>query len=258
MSLTALSKGALAQLAHALASGRVKTSSPERLGGIVAPSEVHLAGDALGHLSALGLSGEQAAAVVRLVIDERAAGDSHRIDQVWSGPEGTAAQTRDTAVVVRELFENARERVLVSSYVLYQTRQLFEPLARAAARYPELAVRLFVTVRREWKDGTDSERLVRAFVEQFKRDWPGPRLPELFHDPRGLSLGSESKAVLHAKCVVVDGRRSFVTSANFTEAAHERNFELGLLVDDVSLARSIEGQFDSLIQRRLVERLLPK
>lgn len=62
--------------------------------------------------------------------------------------------------------------------------------------------------------------------------------------------------MLHAKCVVVDGRRSFVTSANFTEAAQERNFELGLPVDDELLARSIESQFETLIQRGLVSRLL--
>jgi len=154
--------------------------------------------------------------------------------------------------VVRELFEAAKERVLVSSYVLYQTAQLFEPLARAMESNPLLEVKLFVTVLRESKGHRDGDELVAAFAKRFRNDWPGSRLPAVYHDPRSLVMGAGDRAVLHAKCVVVDGRRSFVTSANFTEAAQERNFELGLLADDELLARSIESQFETLIERNLV------
>lgn len=255
MSLSRLSKGALDQLAYGLASGRIEIASPGTLTGWTHASEAPLASDALRHLAALGLTRDQAAAVVKLVLGERATADENRLDAVWSGPEGTAAQTRDTGVVVRELFEGAHERVLVSSYVLYQTAQLFEPLVVAMDRNPALAVRLFVTVLRESGDHRASEDIAASFKDRFQKDWPGRRLPSVFHDPR--SLATAGRAVLHAKCVVIDGRRSFVTSANFTEAAHERNFELGLLVDDELLARSIEGQFESLIQRGLVMSLLP-
>lgn len=78
----------------------------------------------------------------------------------------------------------------------------------------------------------------------------------MFHDPRSLLTGSAGRAVLHAKCVIIDGRRSFATSANFTEAAQERNFELGVLAEDELLARSIESQFEALIDRGLVRPLL--
>jgi phosphatidylserine/phosphatidylglycerophosphate/cardiolipin synthase-like enzyme len=46
--------------------------------------------------------------------------------------------------------------------------------------------------------------------------------------------------VLHAKAVVADDEAVFVTSANLTEAAFDRNIELGLLVLDRALALSIE------------------
>ena len=36
----------------------------------------------------------------------------------------------------------------------------------------------------------------------------------------------------HSKCVVVDGRAWFVTSANFTRREHERYIEVGALIDD--------------------------
>ena len=46
-----------------------------------------------------------------------------------------------------------------------------------------------------------------------------------------------------------------MTSANFTEAAQERNIELGLLVDSQIIARRIEEHFMSLIENGYLERL---
>ena len=58
--------------------------------------------------------------------------------------------------------------------------------------------------------------------------------------------------VLHAKAVVADEETVFVTSANFTEAALERNIELGLLVRDRALAASIVGHFRGLIEGQML------
>ena len=67
--------------------------------------------------------------------------------------------------------------------------------------------------------------------------WPDDlRLPEVWYCP----------TTLHAKCVVVDGRWVFVTSANFTEAAQERNIEVGLLSRSAALAARVAGHFESL------------
>ena len=60
---------------------------------------------------------------------------------------------------------------------------------------------------------------------------------------------------MHAKCVIMDGRKALVTSANFTEAAQERNIELGLLIGSHTVARRIEEHFMSLIRNRYLEKL---
>jgi phosphatidylserine/phosphatidylglycerophosphate/cardiolipin synthase-like enzyme len=44
----------------------------------------------------------------------------------------------------------------------------------------------------------------------------------------------------------------FVTSANLTEAALERNIELGLLVRDRALAATVTCHFQGLIDRALL------
>lgn len=61
--------------------------------------------------------------------------------------------------------------------------------------------------------------------------------------------------MLHAKCVVTDGRWTLLTSANFTEAAQERNIEAGVLVDDPRLAARVTRQLDELVHRRALRRL---
>lgn len=60
----------------------------------------------------------------------------------------------------------------------------------------------------------------------------------MFYDPRALELEGPT-GILHTKAVVVDDEVVFVTSANFTEAAPERNIEMGLLVHDPAVAVTV-------------------
>ena len=62
------------------------------------------------------------------------------------------------------------------------------------------------------------------------------------------------RGVLHAKALVVDDEAAFVTSANLTEAAFDRNLELGVLSRDRALASGLARHFRVLIDQ---EWLLP-
>lgn len=110
-------------------------------------------------------------------------------------------------------------------------------------------MRVFANIHRKYLDETPSAQLVREFATQVKDQvWPGQRLPEVFYDPRSLETDAQKCAVLHAKAVVVDGRWTLLTSANFTEAAQERNIEAGVVVDDTRLAERVERQFDQFVE----------
>src|SRR5260370_2990688 len=54
--------------------------------------------------------------------------------------------------------------------------------------------------------------------------------------------------ILHVKCAVADGRRIFLSSANFTEYAFTINMELGLLVTGGKLPEQVERHFDRLVE----------
>ena len=76
----------------------------------------------------------------------------------------------------------------------------------------------------------------------------------MYYDPRALELNGPG-GVLHAKAIVADDEAVFVTSANLTEAALDRNIEVGLLVCDRALAATLSSHFRGLIDRELLSPL---
>ena len=78
-------------------------------------------------------------------------------------------------------------------------------------------------------------------------------MPALYYDPRSLDLEAVKRSSLHAKCIVVDRRVAFVTSANFTEAAQTRNIEVGALIRCEQFAGRLVGHFERLVDAALLK-----
>ena len=199
------------------------------------------------------LGDQAAAALLSVLATERRATDAvadRRVELVWSGPERDGAGTRDTAVVVRELISRADHDILLSGYAVFGGKAIFAPLAELAAARPGLRVRLFLNVMRPKGDLRSAAEVAADFRRALLKDeWPGGPVPEIYYDPRALHPDPAQRAVLHAKCIVVDGLRALVTSANLTEAAQTRNIEAGVLVEDEVFAKSLRVQFDDLVAR---------
>jgi phosphatidylserine/phosphatidylglycerophosphate/cardiolipin synthase-like enzyme len=256
-SLLLLPESDLPSLIAALRSGRL--SQPFSAAVIEHLVGHAISAEAIGafeELQRLGFSEEQLATALELVFQDR----RHRprledaIDLVMSGPEARGVANRDTRVVVRELFANAQVSVLVAGYAVYQGRSVFEALADRMANVPQLKVRLCLDIQRGPGDTTLASLLIRRFADRFRTtQWPQDRpLPEVYYDPRSLDLSSHERSAMHAKCIVVDGRELFISSANFTEAAQNRNVEVGILVRSPSAAQNLARHFDALVAERLL------
>jgi len=207
----------------------------------------------LVELGRLGISGPAAAAWLRAV--ERAAARNRKPDLVWSGPEVPGLHARDTRRVYEELLGSAERSILASTYAFFDGPKAFEVLARRMDATPALRVTLLLNIQRKWGNATASEQLVRGFAERFwKTDWPGSSRPSVFYDPRAL-VPDGPGGVLHAKAVVADDEAVFITSANLTEAALDRNIELGVLIRDRAIALTVGGYFRNLIDRDLLKPL---
>ena len=161
-------------------------------------------------------------------------------------------------MVVQDLFRSAERSILVAGYELYQAEAVFRTLADRMIEQPAPTVRMFLNVKRPVGNTSTDSELIAGFGFRFRtQHWPQDRiLPEIYFDPRSLSIDTKQRAVLHAKCVVIDGRTAFVSSANFTEAAQERNIEVGVLVRSQIVAERLTNFFASLISTGAVRRAL--
>ncbi len=198
----------------------------------------------------------QAAAVLSMVAAERGAAAAQarrRVELVWSGPEGKA-QSRDTAIVISELFTKAQRKVLMSTYNVGWKRGLFGPLVEKMQRNASFELTMFVHINWELtKDYIKSgEEPVAAFRRWFvETHWGDVRLPDVYYDPRALLEKHSPK--LHAKCVIVDDAVALVTSANFSEAAQNDNIEAGVRVDDAHFATALAQQFEGLVATKKLD-----
>jgi phosphatidylserine/phosphatidylglycerophosphate/cardiolipin synthase-like enzyme len=240
------------RLAQALASGLLETSSSlvslQSALGLRQGGEAIV--EALADLERLGVTGTAAAAWMHSL--EEAALRTPRPDLVWSGPEVPGLYARDTRRVYEELLGSADRSVWVSTYAFFDGPRAFETLSRRMDDQPHLRVTLLLNIQRRRGDATAAPALVQRFAAHFwETDWPGSSRPQVYYDPRSLEPAGPG-GVLHAKAVISDDETVFITSANLTEAAFDRNFELGLLVRDRALARSVSSYFRGLIDRKLL------
>lgn len=253
--------GDLSLLIRALESRRlVEPYSSLQLSRIVSTSIAVPIQQGLEQLCEQGFNETQIAHTLKLLVADRS---TRQIDEalfecVTSGPEAPGITNRDTAVVVRELFSHAEKSVMVVGFAVYQGRQVFESLAHRMDANPDLDVQLYLNIPRGYRDTTLSQILVAQFVNNFKtKEWPKEsRLPKVFYDPRSLAEEHSKRSSLHAKCVVVDERHIFISSANFTEAAQERNIEVGLKVESEKLAKQLLGHFDQLLNHGAVKQAI--
>jgi phosphatidylserine/phosphatidylglycerophosphate/cardiolipin synthase-like enzyme len=115
-----------------------------------------------------------------------------------------------------------------------------------------MEVFLLLNIERKHGDSSARDELVRRFADRFwGNDWPGKRRPTVFFDPRSLEE-KHAEGVLHAKAVVKDESVLFITSANLTEAALDRNIELGLVLRDPAMAANVVAHFRTLIDHGLL------
>jgi len=159
--------------------------------------------------------------------------------------------------VIEDLFAGARRSVLVAGYSFDHASELFAPLRRRAEGLLALgeacpSVRVILDCSRiQAQPGDGPEDLARRAAEGFRRMcWPdGPLRPRLQYyrpsterSPQGLAPYS-----MHAKCIIVDGEKALVGSANFsTRGRDNRSLEVGALIGDHPFVQSLLAAWEDV------------
>jgi phosphatidylserine/phosphatidylglycerophosphate/cardiolipin synthase-like enzyme len=192
-------------------------------------------------MSAATPGAEIAAGIEAAAFQERRLRAMSSVELVWTGPSTLSAGLRSTEQVILEMFRAARHSVYLVTFAAYKVGSLVAALREAIARGVRVS---FVLEDKEESAGKVSVSALQALsgaglgaVKTYL--WP---LERRQRNERG-DHGS-----LHAKCVLVDGERLFVTSANMTEFALTLNIELGVLLTGGEAPRQAERKLTELIR----------
>jgi phosphatidylserine/phosphatidylglycerophosphate/cardiolipin synthase-like enzyme len=254
--LSSLTDSELRQLSAELSSGRLAPPyEPLMLSRWMSPTQAAVLASQLSTYDEQGFDPRHLALLCLAVLEDRSrrAGIGEFVDLVATSPLDVPDACRDTSAVVQSLFAAAEQSVDVVGYAIFQGREVFRILADRMHEVPELQVRMFLNVVRPTGDTSAPREIVRRFARRFvDRDWPaGKRLPDLYYDPRAVDAEPSRRASLHAKVVIVDDCRCFISSANFTEAGHERNIEIGVRLESDHIASQLRHFLTSLLQARV-------
>lgn len=165
---------------------------------------------------------------------------------VWTGPSTGMVPVRHTEQVLCELIESARNRLFIVSFVAYEVATIIKTLQDAIGRRVQIDVLLESSIERGGKVAVDSVSIMKEAIPSANiYVW----LNKLSKDISFLP------GAVHAKCAVSDGKLAFITSANLSVAAMERNMELGILVRGGHLPEELHRHLDALVTTEIVEQV---
>lgn len=192
-----------------------------------------------------GLSPAQVAAALRAACVAAALqGARGTIELVWSGPSTGVVPVRRTEQVVCEVIDTASERLFLVSFVAYKPDRIVASLQAAVAR----GVRVEILLESSTKLGG---QLDFDSVDSLRRELPTATF-YTWRQERSSSAGDAKPGAVHAKCAVADGRTAFISSANLTGAAMDKNMELGVVVHGGHIPEQLAEHLEALSHSAIV------
>jgi phosphatidylserine/phosphatidylglycerophosphate/cardiolipin synthase-like enzyme len=164
------------------------------------------------------------------------------VELVWTGPTTRFVPTRRTEQVLLDLIASATKDFFLVSFVAYDVPSVVTALNDAATRGVRIRILLEASTSHGGTLDKDLVPKMRASVlaaELFT--WR--RRPEPFVDGK-----------VHAKVAVVDGARAFITSANLTSHALEKNMEAGVLISGGPVPKTLSDHLQALSDVGVLER----
>ncbi len=189
-----------------------------------------------------GVSGAEVSGMLLGATEARVRGEREQsVELVWTGPTTRYVRTRRTEQVLIDLVASAIKDVFVVSFVTYDVPGVITALNEAVGRGVRVRVLLEASASHGGTLDVDLLTKMRTRVP----------LAEFFTWKERSGPFVDGK--VHAKVAVVDGERAFITSANLTGHALEKNMEAGVLIRGGSVPRALSDHLQALIDVRIVE-----
>ena len=157
------------------------------------------------------------------------------VELVWTGPTTRFVPTRRTAQVLIDLIASAQNDLFLVSFVAYDVKNVVKALHEAVDRGVKIFILLEASVEHGGTLNIDPGATMKASVPSAEIfTWKDKAEP--FVDGK-----------VHAKVAVVDSSRAFITSANLTGHALEKNMEAGVLINGGDVPKTLKDHLQALV-----------
>lgn len=165
------------------------------------------------------------------------------VELVWTGPTTPYVATRRTEQVLLDLIGQARNDLFLVSFVAYDVPSIVDALNSATDRGVSVEILLETSTSHGGSLSVDPIATMRRSVTSADlfvwTDRPPP-----FTNGR-----------VHAKVAVADGQIAFLTSANLTGHALDKNMEAGVLVTGGQLPLGLWSHLHALSETGIIRRV---
>ena len=160
---------------------------------------------------------------------------------VWTGPSSELVATRKTERALLQIIEQAQERLFLTSFVAYEVPSIMAALAKAAER--GVAVSMLLESSDSHGGGVSVDGIAR-----MREALPCAKV--YFWKNKGDEFAGGK---VHAKVAVCDEHICFISSANLTGHAMEKNMEAGVLIRGGAVPRTVHRHIEALVTIKIVQ-----
>lgn len=168
------------------------------------------------------------------------ASSAQNTELVWTGPTTPFVSTRRTEQALLQVINSAERSLFITSFVAYDVSTIVKALNTASGRGVDLSMLLELSKDHGGSITFDAIGKMATLVPSARlyawRDKLDP-----FFDGR-----------VHAKIAVADGKTCFITSANLTGHAMEKNMEAGVLISGGGIPKILDEHLQSLVDAKII------
>lgn len=164
------------------------------------------------------------------------------VELVWTGPTTPFVATRRTEQVLLDLIYHAQSDLFLVSFVAYDVSSVVDALNAATNRGIDIRILLETSTSHGGSLSVDPVATMRRCVPSAALYvWTDRRAP--FTEGR-----------VHAKVAVADGKSAFLTSANLTGHALEKNMEAGVVISGGHVPEGLRAHLHALIETKVIRK----
>lgn len=186
---------------------------------------------------------ELAGALIGACAAYRSARAEEVVELVWTGPPSALVATRKTEQALLQVIDAAKARLFMTSFVAYNVASILQALQEAVSRDVQLSILLEASDQHGGTISIDA-------IGKMKLALPSARMLSWANKGEGFDGGK-----VHAKCAVADERICFISSANLTSHAMEKNMEAGILITGGQIPLSLHRHLDALLTTGVIEKV---